>query len=61
MHTVSNITLNQITLVGNLAATWPKYSFMYPVIASRIAEDQVLSYQTDEMVEFSVDATETVE
>jgi len=61
VHTINNITLNQISLGANLTKTWPKYSFVYPVIASRISGDQVLSYQTDEMVEFSVDAMETVE
>lgn len=61
VQTISGITLTQISLVGSLTKTWEKGSFVYPVIASRISEDQVLSYQTDEVVEFSVDATETVE
>jgi len=61
VQTISGITLNQISLVGLLTKTWPINSFVYPVIASRISGDQVLSYQTDEMTEFSVDATETVE
>jgi len=58
---ISGVTLNQISLGSNLTKLWPVNSFVYPVIASRISGDQVLSYQTDEVVEFSVDATETVE
>jgi len=61
VQTISGISLTQISLGGVLTKTWGIGSFVYPVIASRISEDQVLSYQTDEMVEFSVDAMETVE
>ena len=61
VQTVSGITLTQISLGANLTKAWPINSFVYPVIASRISGDQVLSYQTDEVVEFSVDAMETVE
>jgi len=61
VQTISGITLTQISLGANLTKTWGIKSFVYPIIASRISEDQVLSYQTDEVVEFSVDAMGTIE